>query len=86
MTVTLRSLSCTSQIDVMLNDRPQVAHNPKNHDALQLLQGAQMFYFTKEQACNQVKNLGVKALSALHNLEKPPGDYGEPFWFQSHMP
>ena len=57
-----------------------------NHDALQLLQGAQMFYFTKEQAWDQVRNLGVKAVSALHTLEMPPGDYGEPSWFQSHMP
>lgn len=84
--VSLRSLSCTSQIDLVFNDRPQVAHNPMNHDALQLLQGAQMFYFTKEQAWDQVRNLGVKAVSALHTLEMPPGDYGEPSWFQSHMP
>lgn len=45
-----------------------------------------MLYFTKDRAWDQVRNLGVKALSALHTLEMPLGDYGEPSWFQSHMP
>ena len=34
--VTLRSLSYTAQIDLVLSGRPQVPHNPMNHDALQL--------------------------------------------------
>ena len=36
MIVTLRSLSYTAQIDLVLSGRPQVPHNPMNHDALQL--------------------------------------------------
>ena len=45
-----------------------------------------MHYFTKERAWQSVQREGIRALATLHTLEMPPGDYGEPRWFSSHMP
>ncbi|KFI55445.1 glycoside hydrolase family 31 protein [Bifidobacterium callitrichos] len=63
-----------------------IAPQPIERDAFAVLDDAQMLYFTKERAWELVRCEGVKALASLHTLEMPPGDYGEPQWFSSHMP
>ena len=67
-------------------DGLRVADDPVEQDLFAVLNDARMHYFTKEQAWNLVRREGVHALTSLHTLEMPPGDYGEPQWFSSHMP
>ena len=74
-----------SRVEVAVRDA-RLADDPMVEDAFAVLNDAQMEYFTKERAYALVKSSGPAALASLHSLEAAPGEYGEPAWFQSHMP
>lgn len=86
LTVDLGRRPCGARIEVGFLAPLEVAENPTSEDVFSLLQDAQMLYFTKEKAWQEVQRQGGAALPSLLTMEMPPGDYGEPAWFSSHMP
>ena len=86
LTVALPELPIGKNVNVVFNAGLHVAASPIQSDAFAALNDAQMLYFTKERAWELIRQEGVQAIASLHTMEMPPGDYGEPQWFSSHMP
>ncbi|NMM98451.1 glycoside hydrolase family 31 protein [Bifidobacterium olomucense] len=63
-----------------------LAENPVIEDAFQVLYRAQIDYLAKEQAYALIRDHGVKALNALHTLERTNDDYPRHDFDNAHMP
>ncbi|BDR53239.1 alpha-glucosidase [Bombiscardovia nodaiensis] len=86
LTVDVNEVDIAYALRVDLGSGIKLASNPVQRDAFEVLNDAQMLYYTKECMLNLIEEQGIGALAALHTLEMAPGEYGEPKWFQSHVP
>lgn len=86
LSVEVGALNVDGDLTIHVAGGLSIAPSPVERDAFDILADAKMHYFTKERAWQSVQREGIRALATLHTLEMPPGDYGEPRWFSSHMP
>lgn len=72
LSATVRGVPSDTELVVSVTNGLQMADNPIEHDAFDLLLHAQMSYISKEHAMQAIREQGVRAIGALHAIDEEP--------------